>query len=48
VEVERSADPELDAEAVRVIKMMPRVQPAKLSGKPVRIRYAIPISFRLK
>jgi protein TonB len=48
VKVERSVDPELDAEAVRVIKMMPRMEPAKMNGKPVRIRYAIPINFRLK
>ena len=48
VKVESSVDPELDAEAVRVIKMMPRMEPAKISGKPVRIRYAIPINFRLK
>lgn len=48
VKVESSVDPELDAEAVRVIKMMPRMEPAKVNGKPVRIRYAIPINFRLK
>ena len=48
VEVVRSVDPELDAEAVRVIKMLPRMEPAKVNGKPVRITYTIPISFRLK
>jgi protein TonB len=48
VKVERSVDPELDAEAVRVIKMMPRLEPGKVDGKPVRIRYSIPINFRLK
>ncbi len=48
VEVVRSVDPELDAEAVRVIKMMPRMEPAKVNGKPVRITYTIPINFRLK
>jgi protein TonB len=48
VEVVRSADPELDAEAARVIKMLPRMEPAKVNGKPVRITYTIPINFRLK
>jgi protein TonB len=48
VEVVRSVDPELDAEAARVIKMLPRMEPAKVNGKPVRITYTIPISFRLK
>jgi protein TonB len=48
VEVVRSVDPELDAEAARVIKMLPRMEPAKVNGKPVRIKYTIPISFRLK
>jgi protein TonB len=48
VEVVRSADPELDAEAARVIKMLPRMEPAKVNGKPVRITYTIPNNFRLK
>jgi protein TonB len=48
VMVVRSVDPELDAEAVRVIKMMPRLEPGKVDGKPVRIRYTIPINFRMK
>jgi protein TonB len=48
VEVVRSVDPELDAEAARVIKMLPRMAPAKVNGKPVRITYTIPINFRLK
>jgi protein TonB len=48
VEVARSADPELDAEAARVIRMLPRMEPAKVNGKPVRITYTIPINFRLK
>jgi protein TonB len=48
VEVARSADPELDAEAARVIRILPRMEPAKVNGKPVRITYTIPINFRLK
>lgn len=37
----------LDAEAVRVIKSMPKWTPANDNGKSVRGRYTIPISFRL-
>ena len=46
--VERSVDPLLDAEALRVIKMLPRMTPATVDGKPVNLRYTIPIYFRLK
>ena len=46
--VERSVDPLLDQEALRVIKMLPRMTPATVDGKPVNIRYSIPINFRLK
>ena len=46
--VERSVHPLLDAEALRVIKMLPRMKPATVDGKPVNLRYSIPINFRLK
>lgn len=46
--VERSVDPLLDAEALRVIKMLPRMKPATVDGKPVNLRYSIPINFQLK
>lgn len=46
--VERSVDPLLDAEALRVMKMLPRMKPATVDGKPVNLRYTIPINFRLK
>ena len=46
--VERSVDPLLDQEALRVIKMLPRMTPATVDGKPVNLRYSIPINFRLK
>ena len=38
---------ECDAEAVRVIKLMPQWTPGKVSGKPVKCRYQVPINFRL-
>jgi protein TonB len=46
--VERSVDPLLDQEALRVIKMLPRMKPATVDGKPVNLRYSIPINFQLK
>jgi TonB family protein len=46
--VERSVDPLLDQEALRVIKMLPRMTPATVDGKPVNLRYSIPINFQLK
>ena len=48
VEVLRSGgDPSLDKEAVRVIKSMPRWEPGKRRGKPIRVKYTVPVNFRL-
>ena len=47
VEVVRSGgDASLDKEAVRVIKSMPKWKPGTQDGKPMRVRYSIPINFR--
>ena len=43
----RSVEPSLDKEAVRVIRNMPRWSPGKQGGEPVRVRYNVPVSFRL-
>ena len=49
VEVVRSAgDASLDKEAVRVIKSMPKWHPGKQRGKAVRVRYTLPVNFRLQ
>ncbi len=40
--------PSLDAEAVRVINKMPKWIPGKQNGKVVRVKYVIPVNFRLK
>ena len=48
VEVIRSVDPSLDAEALRVVRSMPRWIPGKQDGVPVRVKYNVPISFRLQ
>ena len=39
---------DLDAEAIRVIEQMPKWTPGRQKGKEVRVKYTIPISFRLK
>ena len=48
VKVVRSVDPELDAEAMRVVKSMPNFIPGRQDGKPVAVFYTIPISFKLQ
>ena len=48
VEVVRSADPVLDAEAVRVVKSMPRWEPGMQREKAVRVKFTLPITFRLQ
>ena len=49
VEAVRSGgDPSLDKEAVRVIKAMPNFIPGKHKGKPVRVRFTMPITFKLQ
>ena len=45
--VVKSVSPQLDAEALRVVKMMPAWEPGKQNGKEVRVKYAIPVVFRL-
>lgn len=44
----RSVSPALDKEACRVVLAMPKWNPGKLKGKPVAVRYMLPISFRLQ
>ena len=46
--VRSSGDASLDKEAERVIKTMPKWKPGKQRGKPVRVKYTIPVSFRLQ
>lgn len=43
----KSVDPSLDKEALRVVKSMPKWQPGMKDGKPVRVSYTVPISFKL-
>ena len=46
VKVLRSVSPELDAEAIRVMSSMPKWEPGKQDGKPVPVRYTVPINFK--
>ena len=48
VRVVRSVDPSLDKEAARVVKSMPRWIPGKQNGAAVRVKYNVPVSFRLQ
>jgi len=48
VTVIRGIDPLLDKEAIRLIKSMPKWTPAKQNGKPVRVKYTVPVIFRLQ
>ena len=48
VKVVRSLDPRLDEEAVRIVSSMPKWYPGKQNGVTVRVRYIIPVTFRVK
>ena len=43
----KSVSPALDAEALRIVKAMPNWTPGRQNGKPVRVKYTVPISFKL-
>lgn len=45
--VVRSAHPLLDAEALRVVKRMPKWTPGRMNGEPVNVKYALPVTFKL-
>lgn len=45
--VVRSVHPLLDAEAVRVIRSMPTWKPGQVKGHPVRVKYTLPLLFKL-
>ena len=46
--VVKSVDPDLDKEALRVVKAMPKWMPGKQNGVSVRVKYTIPVTFRLQ
>ena len=48
VSVTKGSYPLLDDEAIRVVKEMPKWKPGMINGKPVRVKFNLPIYFRLK
>jgi TonB family protein len=44
----RSVDPDLDKEALRVVRSMPRWKPGMQRNKIVRVKYTVPVTFRLQ
>ena len=47
-QVARGVDPYLDKEALRVVGQMPKWKPGKQRGKEVRVKYTLPVMFRLQ
>lgn len=48
VKVVRSKDPDLDKEAIRVVKSLPKFTPGKMNGHAVNVWYTLPINFKLQ
>ena len=48
VTVAKSVDPSLDKEAQRVVKSMPKWIPGKQNGSAVRVKYTVPVTFKLQ
>ena len=47
VKVAKGVSPELDEEAVRCVKSMPKWRPGMQKGQAVNVKYTMPLSFRL-
>lgn len=48
VTIKRGVSPNLDKEALRAVKSMPKWSPGKMNGKPVKCRFTIPVQFKLQ
>ena len=48
VKVARSVDKDLDREAIRVVKTLPKFTPGRQNGQPVRVWYTLPVTFKLQ
>jgi TonB family protein len=48
VSILKGVDPELDAEAIRIVSSLPNFEPGYQSGKPVPVWYMVPVTFTLK
>jgi protein TonB len=47
VSILKGVDPELDAEAIRVVKTLPSFRPGKQAGKPVPVWFIVPLTFKI-
>jgi len=48
VKVARSVDKDLDKEAIRVVKSLPKFNPGRQNGQAVRVWYTLPVTFKLQ
>lgn len=48
IRIKRSVDPSLDKEAIRVVSGMPKWIPGRQNGQMVRVKYTLPVTFRLQ
>lgn len=48
VRILKSVEPSLDAEAMRVVRSMPKWTPGKQNGEPARVKYTLPVTFKLQ
>ena len=48
VKLARSVDKDLDKEAIRVVKLLPKFTPGRQNGQPVRVWYTLPVQFKLQ
>ena len=48
VRIEEPVSPEIDKETIRVLKKMPRWEPGRINGIPIRVRYTVPVLYRLE
>lgn len=44
----KGGDPILQTEALRIVRLLPKMKPGMQKGKPVNVKYALPINFRLQ
>lgn len=47
VKVVRKKDPDLDAEAVRIVKSLPKFKPGMKNGRPVNVWFTLPVVFKV-
>ena len=47
-QVLKSVEPSLDKEALRIIRLLPQWKPGTWKGKPVKVKYTVPVLFKLE